>query len=56
MVEIHGWITIRENYEPEAEDDIHRVEGEIIDAMKKLKYVECNTQWMNGECFLQISL
>ena len=54
MVEVHGWITIRETYEATDEENFDEILKLIDVEMKKLKY--CNPQIVriNGECFIEL--
>lgn len=54
MVEVHGWITIRETYEATDEENFDQILRMIDVEIKKLKY--CNPQIVriNGECFFEL--
>ena len=55
MVELHGWITIRENYKETDEDNIYEIVDDINRVIYELGYPELKAKWMNGECCFQCS-
>lgn len=56
MVEMHGWITIKETFLACEEENITTIVSEIDNELKKLKYHNSTVKWMNGEGYLQYSL
>ena len=57
MVEMHGWITIRETYE--VTDDANNIDAIVDDInrdLDELGYPDLKPKWINGECFLQCSV
>lgn len=56
MVEMHGWITIRETYEVTDEDNLQTIVDEINRDLDDLECSELKPKWMNGECCFQCSL
>jgi hypothetical protein len=56
MVEMHGWITIRETYEVTDEDNLQAIVDEINRDLDELECSELKPKWMNGECCFQCSL
>lgn len=56
MVEMHGWITIRETYEVTDEDNLNAIVDEVNSELEKLKYINPKVKWMNGEGYLQFAL
>ena len=57
MVEMHGWITIRETYEvTDDADNIHAIVDDINRNLDKLGYPDLKPKWINGECFFQCTL
>lgn len=55
MIELHGWITIRETYkitDDENDEVIKSIENEI----RNLKYPNLKIQTMNGESYVEFSL
>lgn len=55
MVELHGWITIRENYKETDEDNIYEIVDDINRVIYELGYPELKAKWMNGEVCFQCS-
>ncbi|MBQ9990957.1 MAG: hypothetical protein IJP31_08460 [Lachnospiraceae bacterium] len=54
MVEMHGWITIRESYEVTDEENFGEI-LELIDIeIKKLNHCDPQIVWRNGECFIEL--
>lgn len=57
MVEMHGWITIRETYEVmDDADNIHAIVDDINRNLDELGYPDLKPKWINGECFFQCAL
>lgn len=56
MVEVHGWITLRETYEVTDEENLEMVLRQINDEIEKLKYSNLQIKRVNGECFIEILL
>ena len=57
MVEMHGWITIRETYE--VTDDANNIDAIVDDInrnLDELGYPDLKPKWINGECFFQCSV
>lgn len=54
MVEVHGWITIRETYEATDEQNIEVILKKINDEIKKLNYSNLQIRRINGECFIEM--
>lgn len=53
MVEVHGWITLRETYEVTDEENFELILNQINDEIQKLKYSNLEIKRINGECFIQ---
>lgn len=53
MVEIHGWITIRDDFKITETDKTEQVAKIIKQEVKKLNM---DVKWMNGECYMQFVL
>ena len=49
MVEIHGWITIRETYEATDEENFEMILKQVNDELENL-----NIKRINGECFIEL--
>lgn len=58
MVELHGWITIRETYESflEEEDSMDLVVAKIRDVIDHLSYFKPEVKAQNGEVFIEFTL
>ena len=56
MVEMHGWITIRETYEVTDDSNTEAIVDDINRNLDELGYSELKPKWMNGECCFQCSL
>ena len=54
MVEIHGWITIRETYEATDEDNFEMILKQVNDELETLNYCNLNIKRINGECFIEL--
>ncbi len=54
MVEIHGWITIRETYEATDEENFEMILKQVNDELEKLNYCNLNIKRINGECFIEL--
>lgn len=54
MVEVHGWITIRETYEATDEENFEVILKEINVEIKKLNYCNPQIKRINGECFIEM--
>ncbi len=54
MVEIHGWITIRETYEATDEEHFEMILKQVNDELEKLNYCNLNIKRINGECFIEL--
>lgn len=54
MVEIHGWITIRETYEATDEENFEMILKQVNDELEKLNYCNLNIKRINGECFFEL--
>lgn len=53
MVEIHGWITIRETYEVTDEENIEMIINQVNIEIEKLNYCKPQIKRINGECFVE---
>ena len=53
MVEIHGWITIRETYEVTDEENFEMILKQVKVELEKLNYCDPQIKWINGECFIE---
>ena len=56
MVEMHGWVTIRDTYMVTDIDDTEKVSKILVQEFKTINYLKPEIKWMNGECCLQLSL
>ena len=56
MIELHGFITIRETYEVTDEENIDSVIAEIKKEMQKPEYPKLEIKTMNGEYYMDFSL
>ena len=56
MVEMHGWITIRDTYKATDENNTEAIVDDINCRIKELGYPELVAKWMNGESCFQFSL
>jgi len=56
MVEMHGWITLRDTYEDTDEDKTKTIVDDINSKIKEYGYYDLEATWMNGECCLQFAL
>ncbi len=58
MIELHGWVTVRETYKAayDEEDHIDMIVAQIQDEIDKLCWFQPQIKAMNGEWFLQFSL
>lgn len=54
MVEVHGWITIRETYEVTDEENFDEILNLINVEIKKLNYCNPQIKRINGECFIEL--
>ena len=55
MVELHGWITIRDTYKVTEEDNTREIADEINRVIDELGYPDLKAKWMNGACCFQCS-
>ena len=58
MIELHGWVTIRETYKVtfDEEEHIEIIVQKIQDEIDKLHWFKPTIKVMNGEWFLEFSL
>ena len=58
MIELHGWVTIRETYKAAfcEEDHIETIVQNIQDEIDRLRYFKPVLTAMNGDYFLEFSL
>lgn len=58
MIELHGWLTIRETYEAifEEEEQIDLLVEKIQEEIHKLSWFKPEIKAQNGECFIEFSL
>ena len=56
MLELHGWVTIRETYEVDGEDNIDVVIDKINEEIEHLLYFKPQIRVKNGTYFLEFSL
>ncbi len=58
MIELHGWVTVRETYKAayDEEDHIDMIVAQIQDEIDKLCWFQPQIKAMNGEWFLEFSL
>lgn len=56
MVEIHGWITIRETYKVIDTDETDKIIKSLVKDLKNIEYLNPEIKWMNGQSYLQLSL
>lgn len=55
MVELHGWITLRDTYEATDEENIEMILKRVKYEIKKLKYSTLQIKSMDGEHFIEFS-
>lgn len=53
MVEVHGWITLRETYEATDEENFEMILKRVNDGIEKLRYSKLQIKRINGECFIE---
>ena len=56
MVEMHGWITIKETFLANDDDNNTAIISDINNELMKFRYHNSIVKWMNGEGYLQYSL
>lgn len=56
MVEMHGWVTIRDTYKVVDIDNTEKVTKILELEFKTINYLNPEIKWINGECCLQLSL
>lgn len=58
MIEMHGWITIRETYEciEDEEENIREVLSQIKEEIKKIKCSDLEIKVQNGDFYTEFSL
>ena len=56
MVEMHGWITLRETYRVADDEDMERVLDEIRKEIRRLVYPALQIKVCNGQDFIEFSL
>lgn len=58
MIELHGWVTIRETYKADfdKEENIDLLVKKIQDNIKKLSWFKPEIKAQNGEYFIELSL
>lgn len=58
MIELHGWVTIRETYKADfdEEENIDLLVKKIQDNIKKLSWFKPEIKAQNGEYFIELSL
>ena len=56
MVEMHGWVTIRDTYKAVDIDNTEKVTKILEVEFKTINYLNPEIKWINGECCLQLSL
>lgn len=56
MVEMHGWITIKETFLANDDDNNTAIISDINNELMKYRYHNSIVKWMNGEGYLQYSL
>ena len=56
MVEMHGWVTIRDTYKVVDTDNTEKVTKILELEFKTIDYLNPEIKWINGECCLQLSL
>ena len=56
MVEMHGWVTIRDTYKVVDTDNTEKVTKILELEFKTINYLNPEMKWINGECCLQLSL
>ena len=56
MVEMHGWINIRDTYEATDDNNIAAVVDDINRKIEEKGYPDLAAKWMNGESCFQFSL
>ena len=54
MVEVHGWITIRETYEAIDEENFDEILKRINVEIENLNYCSPKIKRINGECFIEM--
>lgn len=56
MIEMHGWITLRESYKDTDEEDVEMVLNHVNKTIERLKYNNLQMKVINGEYFIEFSL
>lgn len=58
MIELHGWVTVRETYKAAYDEEGHidMIVAQIQDEIDKLCWFQPQIKAMNGEWFLEFSL
>ena len=56
MLEFHAWITIRETYKVEEEDNYDGIINEIQKKIKDLKWNSPQLKFLNGEGYIEFSV
>ncbi len=56
MVEMLGWVTIRDTYKVVDTDKTEKVTKLLELEFKTINYLNPEIKWINGECCLQLSL
>lgn len=56
MVEMHGWVTIRDTYKDTFIDNMDQVVKELVQEFKTIKYLNPEIKWMDGTAYLELSL
>ncbi|MDE7477665.1 MAG: immunity 7 family protein, partial [Lachnospiraceae bacterium] len=58
MIELHGWVTVRETYKAtfDEEEHIELIIQKIQNEIDKLRWFKPTVKVMNGEWFLEFSL
>ncbi|MDE7225120.1 MAG: immunity 7 family protein [Acetatifactor sp.] len=55
MVEVHGWITLRETYRVTDDEDIERIVTEIEDEIHRLAWSSISVSVNNGQYFIEFT-
>ena len=56
MLELHGWVTIRETYKVDAEDHEDIVIGKIKNEIDRLSWFKPQIKALNGEWFMEFTI
>ena len=56
MVEVHGWITLRETYKVVDDDNVETLLEQINNEIEKIKYPQIQIKVNNGDYYIELSV